>query len=172
MPPRKRPEQRIGRGTADLTLASPIPVTAPPPPHPGRRKLLKVTVEAWSTFWQSDLAALVNDADRPALDRLFRMYDQRERFDRLLLAEPFTTGSTGQLVTNPAAKEVASLDGRIRDLEDRFGLTPKARLQLGITLGAAAKSLDDLNRGFAHDLDDDPETDPRLAVIEVEAREA
>ena len=52
------------------------------------------------------------------------------------------------------------LDEEIRQLEDRLGLTPRARLQLGITFSEAAKSLDDLNRMFTGDGGEDAE-DPR-----------
>jgi hypothetical protein len=42
-------------------------------------------------------------------------------------------------------RQMLSLDVEIRQLEDRFGLTPRARLQLGITYGEAKKSLEELN---------------------------
>jgi hypothetical protein len=37
------------------------------------------------------------------------------------------------------------IDAEIRNLEDRIGLNPKARVQLGIQLVSAKKSLSDLN---------------------------
>jgi len=131
----------------------------PAPPHPEGRELLTSTVTAWTAFWRSSLTGLVEDADLPALGRLFRLYDLRGRMETALLEQPFSLGSTGQVVVNPAAKEIASLDGRIGKLEAAFGITPKARLELGVTFGAAARSLEDLNRGFdpeAGDEGDDP----------------
>lgn len=163
-PPRKPAERRQRRATKDVGVVVALASAEPPPPHPDRHKLLAVTVKAWSTFWSSDLAGLVQPADMQALGRLFRMYDLRERMERALLAQPFTTGSTGQLVAHPAAKEIASLDGRIVALEDRFGLTPAGRLKLGIVFGAAARSLEDLNRGF--DDDDEAHEDPRVRAID------
>lgn len=163
MPPRKPADRRQGRGTRDLELVAGA-VEAPPPPHPPGRDLLGSTVEAWNALWSSDLATLVKPVDLPPLGRLFRLYDLRERLERTYLQDPFVAGSTGQLVMHPAAKEVASIDARIDKLEARFGITPKGRLELGIAYGAAARSLEDLNRQF--DDDTEGETDPRLQVID------
>jgi hypothetical protein len=44
------------------------------------------------------------------------------------------------------------IDAEIRNLEDRIGLNPKARVTLGIQLVSAKKSLSDLNTEL--DLDD------------------
>lgn len=172
MPRRKSPQERQRSNTADVGLVvAGGPIEPPPPPHPPKGKLLTATVRAWDAFWTSDLAALVLDADRPALDRLFGMYDLRERMHRALLEQPFTEGSTGQTVVHPAAKELASLDGRIVALEDRFGITPMGRLKLGVVLGAAARSLDEMNRSWSDD--DEAEPDPRLrAVVDASASDA
>lgn len=172
MSERKPSSKRQGRGTPDIGLVSVsrLPVSIPAPPHPPGKRLLACTVEAWETFWGSEFAGLVKPADHQALTRLFRMYDLRERFERILLKEPMTAGSMGQTKVNPAAAEVASLDGRILALEDRFGLSTHARLKLGITFGLAAKSLDEVNRAFDQDEDDDGEDeDPRLQALDVDA---
>lgn len=116
---------------------------------------------AWTNFWTSEISGLVLDADRPALHRLFEMYDQRERLMRAYRSKPFTKGSTNQTVVHPAAKEIASVDSRIQSLEDRFGITPAGRLKLGIILGAAAKSLEEMNRDF-DTYDEENDIDPRL----------
>ena len=68
---------------------------------------------------------------------------------------------------NPAARELATLDGRLLALEDRFGITPLARMKLGIAIGEAARSLEDLNAEFEED-EDEPDQDPRRAVIDTE----
>lgn len=164
MPARKPPARRQGRGTADLGVLTAGAVVRPQLAGPGR-PLLRTTQQAWATFWRSGMAGLVEDADLPALVRLFRMYDARERAERVWAAEPFAHGSTHQLVAHPAAKVIASLDGRIDRLEPRFGITPKGRLELGVTFGAAARSLEELNRDFA--ADDQEEEDPRGVVVEL-----
>jgi P27 family predicted phage terminase small subunit len=138
-------------------------------PKLGGKPPLKFTREAWAAYWSSSLPQLLTDADHPALVRLFDLYDQRERMARAFRREPFSTGSTGQKIVNPAARELATLDGRIVALEDRFGITPLARMKLGIAIGEAARSLEDLNREFEEDEDARQDADPRLEVIDTEA---
>jgi phage terminase small subunit len=60
------------------------------------------------------------------------------------------------MVLNPLGKHMATLDSEIRHLEDRLGLTPRARLQLGITYADAHRSLEERNRALQAD-----ENDPR-----------
>lgn len=138
----------------------------PDVPRHHKKPLLARTVKAWEMFWTSEISGLVVDADREALDRLFCLYDTRERMQRTFLEKPFTTGSTGQTVVHPAAKEVAALDERILRLEDRFGITPSARLKLGIVLGAAARSLEEMNRDF-DTYEEEDDVDPRSNVIDI-----
>lgn len=169
MPRRKPASARQNRETKDIGLVRIATHGVPACPRIDGKPMLAATQKAWAEFWRSDVAGLVLDADRPALDRLFGMIDLRERMLRSGMAEPFSTGSTGQLVVHPAMKEVASLDARIQTLEDRFGITPAARLKLGIVLGAAAKSLEDLNASFTSGDTDEAEgddEDPRLRAIE------
>lgn len=169
---RKAPDERRRTNTPDAT-PPPEPAKKPPPPHPAKGRLLKVVVDAWNAYWDSDLAQLVMPSDLPALRRLFGMYDMRERMDRALREQPFVLGSTGQIVAHPASKEAASLDGRILQLEDRFGITPMGRLKLGVTFGAAARSLEELNRDFEGSTDEEAgaqeEADPRLRIIDTTA---
>jgi P27 family predicted phage terminase small subunit len=170
---RKAPERRQRRGTKDLAVVAELPPATPPMPKPpGGGQFLAATKSAWEAFWADPLLAnLVKPADQPALVRLFGLYDERERMVREVKRQRMTKGSTGQVTVNPASKEVASLDGRIDKLEAAFGITPKARLALGISLGAAARSLDDINRAFEDDEDDDgrDDEDPRLAAIDTTA---
>ena len=159
---RKAPDQRQRTNSLDIGTPGGPPVEVPKPPHPARRKLLAETVQAWERFWRSELAGLVQPADEPALARLWHLYDTRARFERILLRSPFVPGSAGQTVVHPAAREIASLDGRILALEDRFGITPMGRLKLGLTFGAAVKTLEDINADFEDHVD---EPDPRLASV-------
>ena len=109
----------------------------------------------------SELAEVVElGTDQPAITRLFTLYDERERAFRGYKKRRLTLGYKGQPVLNPLGRMMLQLDEEIRQLEDRLGLTPRARLQLGITFSEAAKSLDDLNRMFTGDGGEDAE-DPR-----------
>ena len=114
------------------------------------------TVERWQDFWTSPLAAQAETSDQGALRRLFWLYNEIE----LLIAAVEDTGrvvagSTGQPRANPLYKQIQEFQAEARQLEDRFGLSPKARLQLGITFAEAASSLDALNERLAKRMADD-----------------
>ena len=129
--------------------------------------LLKATRDEWETFWRSDLARLVQtETDLVALERLFRLRDEERRAVREARKARLVPGSMGQLTLNPLLKYAESLQKEIRALEDRFGMTPKARMALGIAFGEAARSLSDLNQMLEYDDGDEAdEEDPRLAAL-------
>ena len=163
MPAKKKPAETRQRRNVDPELEV-LPGGGQLAPV-SYRGWLKVTKTAWAGFWSSDLANYVKaDSDAGALRRLFDMYDERERMVREYRKGRMAKGSTGQLVVNPAAKEIASLDGRIGQLEDRFGLSPMARLKLGVKFGEALASLDQINARMGAD---DGDEDPRLEVIDI-----
>ena len=114
------------------------------------------TVERWQDFWTSPLAQQVETSDHGALRRLFWLYDE---VARLTVAIEETgrvvEGSQGQPRANPLYKQVQEFQAEARQLEDRFGLSPKARLQLGVTFAEAASSLDQLNERLAKRMADD-----------------
>ena len=61
-----------------------------------------------------------------------------------LHGNPLVLGSQGQPVANPLARVVLGYDAEIRQLEDRLGLSPRARANLGISVGEAVKKLEDM----------------------------
>ena len=118
-------------------------------------------------FWSSPLGSLVIPADLPALRRLFTLYDERARAYQGYRHQRLAPGSMGQPGLNPLFSAMKTMDAEIRALEDRFGLSPISRLRLGVALGEAAKSLDELNRSLDADDDtDEPAADPRVRVVE------
>lgn len=140
-PPRK-PGSRRQRWAGPKVLSLPSAAGASPPngvqnvdsPAPPAG-LLKKTRAAWVDFWASDVAQAIEAAsDMPMLERLFRLRDDRERAHRAYRADPLIQGSQGQSVLNPMAQVVKTCDAEIRALEDRLGLSPQARLRLGIVL--------------------------------------
>lgn len=109
--------------------------------------MLKSSRESWAAFWASPYAVVVNiDRDLRALERLWTLYDARERAWRSYCKKPLLIGSQGQEVMNPMWRDARALEVAIQNLEDRFGMTPKAAAALGITVGALQKTLDDLER--------------------------
>ena len=117
--------------------------------------LLKKSKERWQVFWESPVSKMVDmNSDMPALERLFFLYDERLRASRGFRRQRMVEGSQGQLVVNPLAKLFKDFDAEIRQLEDRFGLTPMARMRLGFTFGEAAGSLTNLNKLLEEDFND------------------
>ena len=124
---------------------------------------MAASVRAWQSLWASPLASAFLASDLPALGRLFELRDERVRASRVARRDRVVPGSKGQPVLSPMVGYVATLDAEIRNLEDRFGLTPRARLQLGVTFGEAHRSLADVNASFLEDdRHDDDREDPRL----------
>ena len=139
--PAKR-QRRNGKPALAVLTAPKDDVMIVPTPPAGLSPML---IDAWHTYWLSDLARTVTlPTDMPALRRLFLYYEDIETSHAKYLDSPIWSGSTGQDKISPFARHVAELEGGIRALEDRFGLSPKARLELGVTLGDAARSLADL----------------------------
>lgn len=132
-------------------------LVANPPDAP--KKWLKITKDAWADFWTQDVARAVVKSDLPALRRLFELRDLEERLMRKAAEENYVTvGSTGQPVIHPALKQADALRAEIRNLEDRFGLTPASRAKLGIDHSKLRRSLSDLAQEAAQP---NPEDDPR-----------
>jgi P27 family predicted phage terminase small subunit len=167
MASRKPADRRQRRNTPDIGLV-PIPRSSGSAPKADTDWLAQ-TKERWVSFWGSSIAGVTErDTDLPALTRLFGYYDELERSTRALRQQRFVEGSQGQPRLNPAAKYIGELEGSIRQLEDRFGLTPKARLGLGVDFANAHRSLQELNASFREDAEGEDEIDPRLELIEGE----
>jgi len=154
MAARKHPSRRRRRNTPDLGLVPGHGAGADLPASSG--EWLKVTRGRWDAFAASPAAGFVEASDLPALTRLFGHYDELERSLRAFRKERFVEGYNGQPRLNPISKYVTELEGSIRQLEDRFGLTPKARLQLGMEFGTARRSLRELNDEIAGSSDRRP----------------
>lgn len=143
---------RANRERRDMGLLAPQSgLFTPPDPPPG---LLATSVTSWARFWSSPLARMVvPETDVETLRRLWSLRDERERVYRALKRQRMVGGYKGQPRANPLYASMASLDSTIERLEDRFGLSPSARLKLGVILGDAARSLADLNADLEADED-------------------
>jgi len=147
--PADRRQRRPARPTGLVALDG-RPRTVPAPPA----GLEAASVAAWTTYWRSPLASTLLESDRAALDRLFTLRDERARAFRVAKRARIVQGSQKQPVLSPLLGYVSGLDAEIRQLEDRFGLSPRSRLQLGVTFGEAHRSLAELNRAFMEGSDD------------------
>lgn len=109
-PQTKLPGQRRRRNKAQPQWQG-LPTTGrtgPPPALPAKRPAwLKSTREWWKTIWASPMAAAWLPADVPTLQRMAYLVEAVARGDMR-----------------------ADLLSEIRQLEDRFGLSPKSRRAL------------------------------------------
>ena len=141
---RKRPDQRQNNRPDRAPLEVVVPVVAPPAPAPDRG-WRKATKDAWVAYWASDVAAAAQDVDLPSLRRLFTMLDTQAQCWARYTAQPYVDGSKGQPVSNPALDDALKLERAVVALEDRLGLSPKARANLAISIGQAQLTAADLN---------------------------
>jgi P27 family predicted phage terminase small subunit len=144
--PKPANRQRAHQGAARPVVVSLAARSrlAPEPPA----GLLAASASEWRRLWSTPIAATFVESDTSALARLFQLRDERSRAFRAAGRARLVAGSKGQVRLSPLLGYVSTLDAEIRALEDRFGLTPRARLTLGITLGEAHRSLSELNAEF------------------------
>lgn len=161
-PQPKHPDKRQRRNTPAPTLAVVPDVSIPPPPT--NLKVPDVTVAAWEDYWSGSMAQRIDIGDLPALYRLFRLRDEWEYNQNLLVnSTPLVKeGSQGQLIENPLSRLNGRLAKEIRFLEDRFGMSPVSRAQFAVAMGDLARTMDDLAKGVNRDSDGDP-----LQIVDV-----
>ena len=133
MTAKKPADRRQNRITKDVALVL-VPVVSVQIPPPDVRWRAEV-VESWNDLWSSPMAGakVLQPSDAFALRRLFtyrhRLLDALDALD----AEPIVVGSMGQPTLSPWAQEVHRLEAALSKLEDKFGLTPMARMRLGVS---------------------------------------
>ena len=114
----KPPGQRIEQGSQASWKQLPPAAPFKAPSLPSRKPAwLKSTRAWWKVLWSSPMATTYLEADLPALIRLAEMVDARAR---------------GEL----GATETVAMTA----LEDRFGLSPKARRALQWEITQATKT--------------------------------
>jgi len=106
------------------------------------------STERWNAFWRSKLAAYVDPgADAHRLERWIMDVDEYDRVREAYDKAPTVDGSKGQPRLNPLASRLNTLEKQIREAENQFGMTPAARLKLGISFGKGGPvTAEDLNR--------------------------
>ncbi len=144
-PPRKRPDQRQDNRPARAALAVVKPTSATRKPA-ASRGWRKATKDAWVEYWASEVSGAAESVDLSALRRLFTMRDMQAACWARYEAEPYVDGSKGQPVANPSLDDALKLERAIVALEDRLGLSPKARANLSMAIGQAQMTAADLNR--------------------------
>lgn len=112
-------------------------------------------METWRAYFASPLSALIKETDLPVVRRLWGYYQQHEELTVIFDRGRLVPGSTGQPRINPAHDALMKLDSAIHRLENELGLTPTARLRLGITFADATTSLEKLTERAISSADDD-----------------
>lgn len=100
----------------------------------------------WETFWSSSLAAQVQASDQFAMHRWIRAVEELEQH-LVTIEETGVTvkGSTGQVRMHPLYNRVEKLEEQIGKFEQQFGMTPLARVKLGLHLAEGALTAERLN---------------------------
>jgi P27 family predicted phage terminase small subunit len=107
---------------------------------------LPLTERAWTSFWESDVAAAVDPAtDLPGLYRYIVAFDEYLHAVTAMRRKRVVRGSTGQPVVNPIAGYIAQREAELSRAETAFGLNPRARAALGLIFGEAKLTAARLN---------------------------
>lgn len=131
--------RRGGRGRVVELL--PQAMETPPCPE----GLLRRSEGLWEQFWGSEMAKAVVSSDLGALTRWILAVDEWERVRAAFTKARVVGGSMGQPVLSPLAQYLAQLAREIAFYELQFGMTPMARLRLGLAAGRMATVAADLN---------------------------
>lgn len=137
-------QRRVKRPEVGLVALGEAPTRLLPKPPAG---LLKVSKDRWADFWGSPVADAVDRrSDMHRVTRWITAVDEYERCMPVLRKTRLVKGSMGQPVLNPLAGYLAQVEASLRAAEADLGLTPMARLKLGITFGQAKLTAAELNR--------------------------
>jgi phage terminase small subunit len=127
-PPDELVYRRGGR-VKPLVQVAPAHVAPPAPDGLGEH-----AVALWTTFWASKVSGAVDlDADGEALRHWILCVDEREKLRAATVRAPLVKGSHEQLMLNPLFRRIRDLNREIARAEEHFGMTPLARLRLGVT---------------------------------------
>ena len=145
---RNRPHLEVHTGVSDIQPRPQLPaVRSEMPPYP--KSILKVTKQQWAIYWQSEVSSVAGEVDLPVVERLHRRYDERERAFREIRKDGrLAKGSQGQLILHPLLKYIDQCEQEIRQLEDRLGLSPHARLRMGATMAGTKRTLEEMKSSF------------------------
>jgi P27 family predicted phage terminase small subunit len=153
--PKEEGARQNRRARSNLRLIEKYEADKPAVPQPPTG-LSPERISDWHRYFGSQLAGLVQDTDMSAVRRLWGYYQQHDELTAIFAKSRLVAGSTGQPRMNPAADALLKLETAILRLENELGLTPSARLRLGITYADATNSLEKLTE-YVMDLDDDYE---------------
>lgn len=85
---------------------------------------------AWTKWWGSEASLACRDEDLEPLRDWIVLVFRRHLYEEVTHMLPLIEGSHGQLMVNPLSRELRSITGMIRQVEDRFGMSSLGRFRL------------------------------------------
>ena len=138
--PKKAPALRQGHAN-DGATAAPVRSDDNVPPAPDH--LGPEGVAVWESVWIAGGSFYEPSTDSPTIERYASMQERRIAYMTAISKEGHVTvGSQGQMVLHPLARMLSELEGKLTSLEDRLGLSPQARLNLGLSVVKVQSDLD------------------------------
>lgn len=127
-PPGELVYRRGGRAKP-LVQVAPAGLKPAPPEGVGEHALA-----VWCAFWASRVSGAIDlPADGEALRHWILCVDEREKLRAATSRAPLVKGSHQQLMLNPLFRRIRELNREIARAEEHFGMTPLARMRLGVT---------------------------------------
>ena len=119
------------------------------PPYP--ELLPDSQKQYWDLYWNSSIALAADEVDVAVLTRLFCYRDELEQsldmWQQMNMDERYEE-QIGRFsvkrVVHPLAKRIKDLEKLVLTLEDKVGLSPRSRAQLGIEISHAALAWHDV----------------------------
>lgn len=143
--PKSQRQNRIKRPELGLVPAKEPSAIVPKPPAGLTTQSRKI----WRAYWESQVSnAADQQADMHRLQRWIQYVDEYEKVSKVFRSTRLVKGSMGQPVLNPLSGYLANVEANISRAENEMGLTPLARLRLGITYGQAMLTAEALNRAL------------------------
>ena len=141
----KAPEARTGNANGPAGPPAPAPenVLSPAPIPDPPDHLGPIGRRYWRDVWEAGAKVYRPETDAAVIDRYCSLQERRIKFLRVLESDGYTTvGSQGQTVAHPAAKLLSDVETKLTPLEDRLGLSPEARIRLGLAVTETKSRLD------------------------------
>lgn len=123
---------------------SPTPPPLPPVDWPAGTDWHPYTPKVWRDIWSSGVTALWDrEAMVGPMTRYVFTIDRWLKLNQLVTGREVVLGSRRQARANPLFGTMAALAVELRQVEEKFGLTPLDAMRLGIDAGGAARGLKD-----------------------------
>lgn len=133
-----------GAETVQPTNVLALAIPSPPPTFKELSRPYRLQAESlWTDIWTAGWGFYNEATDRYVIERYVSLQVRRAHLmARLELDGYITEGSQGQDVAHPAARLLLDVEGKLPALEDRLGLSPEARLRLGLAVAETKSRLD------------------------------